>query len=119
MTVREHAEPDAWVIEVRGEIDIASTPELSTRLNVAVHRTSGAVVVDLSRAELIDSSGIASLLNALRRMTRARRRMALVCPGGAVLRALRIARLDTTFTICDSRREALRQVRPAAPAAVA
>lgn len=113
--MQEHERDGVRVIAVVGEIDIASAPQLSTRLNVAVRCTSSGVVVDLSGVEFIDSTGIAVLLNALRRMTRARRRLALVCPQGPVLRALRTARLDSTFTVRDSVQEAVRAALPQVP----
>lgn len=115
LTMQEHERDGVRVIAVLGEIDIASAPQLSTRLNVAVRCTSGGVVVDLSGVEFIDSTGIAVLLNALRRMTRARRRLALVCAPGPVMRALRTARLDTTFTVRESVREAVRAALPQVP----
>lgn len=115
ITVKEHDEGDVRVLSVRGEVDLASAPELSTRLNVAVRCTAGGVVVDLSGVELIDSTGIAVLLNALRRMTRAKRRLALVAPGGAVLRALRVARLDSTFLVREDVASAVQAARPHVP----
>lgn len=116
LRIDEQQHGDVRVIAVRGEIDVASAPELSTRLNVAVRRTGGGVVVDLTAVELIDSTGIAVLLNALRRMTRARRRLALVCPPGPVLRALQLTRLDTTFVVRADVEAAVRAAAPAVPA---
>lgn len=115
LTVNERDEGSVRVLTVAGEVDVASAPELSTRLNVAVRCTSGGVVVDLSHVELIDSTGIAVLLNALRRMTRARRRLALVCPPGAVQRALRLTRLDSTFLVRENLDEAVMAASPQAP----
>jgi anti-sigma B factor antagonist len=106
---------DVRVLAVRGEIDLASAPLLSTKLNAAVRAGAGGVVVDLSGAELVDSAGISVLLNALRRMTRARRRLALVCPPGPVLQALGSTRLDTTFVIRPTREEAVAATVPTAP----
>jgi anti-sigma B factor antagonist len=113
--MREYDRDGVRVIAVGGEIDIATAPQLSTRLNVAVRCSAGGVVVDLSGVELIDSTGIAVLLNALRRMTRSRRRLALVCPGGPVRRALRLARLESTFLVRESLADAIDAARPQTP----
>jgi anti-sigma B factor antagonist len=115
LEIREGDEQRVRVLSVIGEIDMASAPELSTRLNVAVRCTSGGVVLDLSGVELIDSTGISVLLNALRRMTRARRRLALVCPPGPVLRALRLTRLDSTFLVRDNLADAVAAALPPVP----
>lgn len=115
LTVDEHDERGVRVISVAGEVDLASAPRLSERLNVAVRCTGGGVVVDLTDVDLIDSTGIAVLLNGLRRMTRARRRLALVCGPGPVQRALRMTRLDSTFTVRENRRDAVAAALPTAP----
>jgi anti-anti-sigma regulatory factor len=57
------------------------------------------------------------MLNALRRLTRARRRLVLVCPDGPVRRILSLTRLDGTFTVhafVDDALEALAARDPAA-----
>lgn len=114
-SVDEQDERGVRVLSVVGEVDLASAPRLSERLNVAVRCTSGGVVVDLTGVEVLDSTGIAVLLNALRRMTRARRRLALVCTSGPVLQVLRLTRLDSTFIVRDRVGDAVRAASPPAP----
>ena len=72
-------------------------------------RGKTAVVLDLSAVEFIDSTGLSVLLNGLRRVTRQRGRMALVCTNPTVLRLFEITRLDATFDIhAQPRRRAQR-----------
>jgi len=68
-------------------------------------------VLDLTPTEFIDSTGLSVLLNGLRKVTRQRGRMALVCTNPTVLRLFEITRLDTTFDIRPTREEALASVR--------
>jgi anti-sigma B factor antagonist len=99
------------VIAVSGEIHVSTAPEFSRRLNAAIAKGKTAVVLDLTGTEFIDSTGLSVLLNGLRRVTRQRGRMALVCINPTVLRLFEITRLDSTFDIRRTREEALEAVR--------
>ena len=99
------------VISVGGEIHVSTAPEFQRRLDEAISRGKTAVVLDLSGVEFIDSTGLSVILNGLRRVTRQRGRMALVCTNPTVLRLFEITRLDTTFDIHESREDALRTAR--------
>lgn len=99
------------VLTAAGELDVAAAPMLSERLNHLIRTGTGDVVVDLQRVSFIDSTGLAVLLNALRRLTRARRRMALVIGNSAVLRAFEVTRLHWTFDVFDDVESALERSR--------
>ncbi len=99
------------VLSVAGELDVSAAPTLSDKLNELIRTAGGDVVVDLERVSFIDSTGLAVLLNALRRLTRARRRMAVVIGNGAVQRAFEVTRLHWTFDVFDSVESALERSR--------
>jgi anti-sigma B factor antagonist len=99
------------VITVSGEIHVSTAPEFQRRLDAAIAKGKTAVVLDLSETEFIDSTGLSVLLNGLRRVTRQRGRMTLVCTNPTVLRLFEITRLDTTFDIHETREGALRTAR--------
>jgi anti-sigma B factor antagonist len=99
------------VITVSGEIHVSTAPEFSRRLNAAIARGKTGLVLDLTPTEFIDSTGLSVLLNGLRRVTRQRGRMALVCTNPTVLRLFEITRLDTTFDIRLTLDEAVQAVR--------
>jgi anti-sigma B factor antagonist len=99
------------VITVSGEIHVSTAPEFQRRLDAAIAKGKTAVVLDLSETEFIDSTGLSVLLNGLRRVTRQRGRMTLVCTSPTVLRLFEITRLDTTFDIHETREAALRTAR--------
>jgi len=109
----EEVDDRTAVVTVRGEIHLATAPEFSERLNDVIAEGRTAVVVDLMEVGFIDSTGLSVLLNGLRRVTRQRGRMAIVCSNPTVLRLFEITRLDTTFDIHPSRVEALESVRRA------
>jgi anti-sigma B factor antagonist len=95
------------VLTLRGDLDMQTVAQLRRRLAEALERAGGAVIVDLSGVKFIDSTGLAAMLNALRRLTRAGRRLLVACDEGPVLRILRLTRLDTTFALYASRDDAL------------
>jgi anti-anti-sigma factor len=71
------------------------------------------LVLDMTDVTFIDSTGLSVLLNALRRITRAGGRLALVCTNPTVLRLFEITRLDSTFDIHAALRPALSAVQRA------
>ena len=70
------------VVEPRGDIDLATARELGTVLREEVQECPEELVVDLSETTHLDSTGVAVLLNAQRRLTRAGSRFAVVAPAG-------------------------------------
>ncbi len=99
------------VLTVGGELDVAASPAFSEKLNHVIRHEGGDVVIDLTRVSFVDSTGLAVLLNALRRLTRARRRMGVVIGGGAVRRAFEVTRLHWTFDVFDDVESALERSR--------
>jgi anti-sigma B factor antagonist len=109
--LEEDVDDHTHVITVTGEIHVSTAPEFSRRLNAAIARGKTGLVLDLTPTEFIDSTGLSVLLNGLRKVTRQRGRMALVCSNPTVLRLFEITRLDTTFDIRPTREAALASVR--------
>ena len=111
--VEEDVDARTQVIIVSGEIHVSTAPEFSRRLNAVIARGKTGLVLDLTPTEFIDSTGLSVLLNGLRKVTRQRGRMALVCTNPTVLRLFEITRLDTTFDIHPTREAAIESVRGA------
>lgn len=56
-----------WVIQVGGEIDICTSPQLQRALEEAIDGSRGQLIIDLSAVEFIDLSGLRVLLSVIRR----------------------------------------------------
>ena len=54
---------DLWVLP-RGDLDLAAAPELSETLSLALASDAQAIVIDLRGLELLDSTGLRTLLEA-------------------------------------------------------
>src|SRR3954471_3147431 len=104
-----HEEPfgEAHLIAASGEIDHVTSRLLADALRRATLTGNGRVVLDLSETSFIDSAGISTLLNGLRRLTRQRRKLVVVCPPGAPRRVFELLGLVGTFDLVDSRAEAV------------
>jgi anti-anti-sigma factor len=107
----ERIEADGYeLLAVRGEIDIATSPRLIAALNDVVADTTGAVLVDLSSVEFMDSTGLALLVRVQRRLSRWGRGFAVVCPGGPVRRIFELTDLVDRLRVRPTREAAVSAV---------
>src|SRR4051812_32478602 len=90
------------VVAVEGELDLHSEPLLAERVYDVVDQGKRSIVLDLSKVDFVDSSGIASLLDMLRSLHAADGSMALVIRDRAIARIFRVTGLHTTFRIHHS-----------------
>jgi anti-sigma B factor antagonist len=112
--IHERAVDRATIIEVAGEIHVSTAPQFSALLSAVTDAGRTSLVLDLTDVTFIDSTGLSVLLSALRQVTLAGGRMALVCSNPTVLRLFEITRLDSTFAIHAELEPALAQVQAAA-----
>ena len=101
---------DVAVFALRGELDLALCVKLAPELNAALYSPARAIVIDLEAVSLVDSSGIALLLNTFRRLDRAGRQLAIACPMGSQRRAFELTALDRELPMHKTRRDALAAV---------
>lgn len=92
---------DRVIVSLTGEVDLENSPKARKILLEAVE-TGNPVVVDLAGVTYMDSSGIASLVEAFQRAKKKNLKFVLACVNPAVLRVLNLARLDKVFTIVDT-----------------
>jgi anti-sigma B factor antagonist len=98
-------------VAARGELELATAPQLTLALEEAIRRTSGPFVVDLADVDFLDSSGIACLVRARALLTGRERVLALICPPGQARRTLQLTGVDELVAIYDSREELLRSLK--------
>lgn len=87
------------VLEVEGEIDLATTAQLSAAISLAA--ASGpdtTVALDMSRVGLIDSTGLRAVLDASRRLDGG---FVVLRPSREVRRILELTLLDATIPVAD------------------
>ena len=96
----------ASVVTFTGEVDLESSPAAREILLKCLESTSK-VIVDLSEVSYIDSSGVASLVEALQAAKKNGSQFAMAAVSEPTRRVLELARLDKVFTLYDSVDEGL------------
>lgn len=97
----------AVIIVPEGDVDLSRSPVLRNSLKQALNAKPKRLVVDLGLVDYMDSSGVATLVEALQIARRANSRMVLCGMKDRVRSIFEIARLDTVFTIANSRDAAM------------
>lgn len=98
---------DAVVIQARGDIDITGSPVLRDEIRKAQQTKPAKLVVDLEHVPYMDSSGLATLVEAMKNAKPAGTSLVLCAMHEKVRAIFEIARLDQYFTILPSRDDAL------------
>ena len=94
------------VVLVRGEVDLATSPQLRDCLaGIVGDRIS--VVVDLDNVGFIDSTGIGVLVGGVKRARSSGGELSLVCNQRRILKVLEITGLTQIFSVFDSVEKAL------------
>lgn len=93
------------VVDVRGEVELHSAPQLREELH-RVCTGDACVVVDLSGVSFIDSTGLGVLIGGLKR-ARENGSLSLVCPQSRVRRVFEITGLTQVFTFFDAVEDAV------------
>jgi anti-anti-sigma factor len=92
--LRVRQERGHTVLEFRGEIDLAAATEIAPHLDRETDQPAARVVIDLSRIEFFDCSGLRLLYRARSRVLDRHGSVLLVCSHPLTLRVLRITGLS-------------------------
>jgi len=94
------------LLSVEGELDIATAPRMLSALNEAIAEMATPLVVDLTHVMFMDSTGLALLMNARRRVVRLGHGFAIICPTGPIARVFEIADMVGSLRVCPDRETA-------------
>jgi anti-sigma B factor antagonist len=104
----ERRSEGGWdVLDVAGEVDLSTAPELRSRIEGIVDDGGRLLVVDLADVSFMDSSGLSVLVAGFKGMREAGGRMAVVCPSVSIAKIFSITGLDRVFSIHPSLHEAV------------
>lgn len=99
-----------FVIVVEGELDMNTAAQLERELEAPLSASDSALLLDLSRCEFIDSTGIALIVRAWQKLD-GNGNFSLCGVGNQVKRVLDITGLEATIPSHPSRDNALAQLR--------
>ncbi len=96
------------VFELIGSLDIATAPTVRAALLEASERGDHRLIVDLTKLEFLDSTGLGALIGGQRRAKEFDGDVRLVASEGQILRLLRITGLLNVFSVYPTLDAALR-----------
>lgn len=97
ITIERHK--DAVVVRPSGDIDLNRSPSLREQLRAAADRQTRRMIVDLREVPYMDSSGVATLVEAMQLARRGGYTLVLCGLQDRVRSIFEIARLDTVFQV--------------------
>jgi anti-anti-sigma factor len=106
--VRSEQKDGVFVILVEGELDMNTAAELERQLEAPLAAPGSTLLIDLSRCEFIDSTGIALIVKAWQALDS---RFSLCGVGNQVKRVLEVTGLEATIPTHENRDEAIAQQR--------
>jgi len=109
--VSTRVESGITVVSVAGEIDLYSSPRMREAIVSSITRKQPHVVVDLAGVSYMDSSGIATLVEALQLARKHEGRLLLAGTTPRVREVFEVARLESVFDLFDTAAAALAAVK--------
>ncbi len=96
------------ILYVEGLIKLGESAEFfSSALENVLKSDSSNVIVDFTKIDYIDSTGIGELVGYLGKFTTQNRKLILVNPSERIQKLLKLAKLDSVFKIYGSEDEAI------------
>jgi anti-sigma B factor antagonist len=90
------------VLNVTGDIDVYSAPELRAALAEIIGSDAPGVVLDLEGTDFIDSSALGVLVGANKQLESRHATLKLVCTKPHLLKVFEITKLSQVIPICAS-----------------
>lgn len=108
MKLSTRQQEGALILDVSGDIDLYNSPEIRKTLLAALKtRDLKRVVVNLKEVRYIDSSGVASLVEGLKKARESNLRFILFGLSHAAREVLELSRLIKVFEVYGTEEEAL------------
>jgi anti-anti-sigma factor len=97
---------DTTTLRLAGDVDLNTSPELRGALRQVIARRPRRIVVNLGGVGYMDSSGLATLVEALKRTAEYGGKLHLLGLGPRVRAVFEISQLDRVFSIGPGEQEA-------------
>ena len=108
MKVTRESHDAAALFIVEGQVDMHTSPELRNQLRGALEDKASPVVVDLTSVAFIDSSGLATLIEALQATAQYGGNLRLCGLSPEVRNLFELSKLTSIFDLREDRDEAIK-----------
>ncbi len=106
------------ILDLEGEIDLYKSPDVRSEIGKLIAKKNKSVVINFQKVTYIDSSGLATMIDAFQKMRVYGGRLALISLAKPVRSVFEVSRLDKFFQIFDEEASAVASFRQGAtPAA--
>lgn len=104
------AEKTYLLVTINGELVLTDSQQIKEEVKQAIEKDGRfQVVIDLSKVDFIDSSGLGVLIGWFKTVNQAQGKIAYVCLTEYVSKIISLAKLDKIFPIYATAEEALAQ----------
>jgi anti-sigma B factor antagonist len=111
MSIRIKYEEDYVIVLPDEEIEVYNISEIKEVLFDIIEKGNRRLIMDMSRVEYIDSSGLGVLVSVLKKVKHAEGKLVLISPKSSVKQILSLTNLDKVFNIQDNLENAVEAVR--------
>lgn len=110
MQITKKDDANGVIIELTGEIDLDTSPEVRKTILTETQKKHPQIFINLSQVTYMDSSGIATLVEGLQYCNQYNGKFVIVGLGSGVREVFELSRLDKVFTIYNDLDEAREQM---------
>lgn len=107
MKISINSKNDISIIELSGELDFHSSPELREKLNSLTDKKTSKILINLKKVEYMDSSGIATFVETFQKTKKYNGKLMLSELTPTVRGVFEIAKLESIFDITSSEEEGI------------
>jgi len=107
MHIKAYKGKNIIVIAPVGNVDSASAPQLNSALSQLLEQKEENIVLNLKDVPFMDSTGLASIVNLLKRIQKAQKDIKISAPSPIVSKLLHLTRLEKVFEIFDTQEDAI------------
>lgn len=111
MSIKIKYEESYVIVLPDEEIEVYNISEIKEVLFDIIEKGNRYLVMDMSKVEYIDSSGLGVLVSVLKKVKHAEGKLVLVSPKSSVKQILNLTNLDKVFNIQDTLQNAIEEVR--------
>lgn len=98
------------VLKIKGDVDLYSSPQVRKKILTLLSKASKNLIVDLKEVTYMDSSGVATLVEALQLTNRKNGKLRLCNLGPTICDVFELSRLDKVFDIFQDEETALQDI---------